>query len=146
MEIRGRPGNLQYFGEQIKPLFTDSRSPLNQPQQQALLSLEEWFKDEKKWGLTAVVVMPTDVGKTGVICCLPFFMGGAVACGDIPRGVIDMDKPVLVITPGLDIFYQLKEDFMTNSLLKGHLTERDANKVKYSIFPIEKNRQCVIVK
>ena len=138
---RIRRYNLECFGEQIKPRFTAPESPLWEPQKQALQSLQRWFSDEQTRDLAAMVVMPTGSGKTGVICCLPFFMGGAVALGDIPRRVINMKKPVLIITPSIGIVDQLEDNLVTNPfLLKVGLLTEEERRYNYRVFHVKTTR------
>ena len=63
--------------------------------------------------LHAGVSMPTGSGKTGIICCLPYYLGsiglkkplhGSLATGN-PRH--HFKKPILVLAPNLDIANQL---------------------------------------
>ena len=132
------PGKVEHYGKAFSKRFADPRCALYKPQRQALKSLEKWFSDEKKRDLTAVMVMPTGSGKTGVICCLPYFMGGAVGREDIPKEVINVDKPVLIIAPGIDILNQLYDNLVTNPFLleKSLLREKD-KKHNYTVFCIK---------
>jgi hypothetical protein len=58
-------------------------SPLHPQQKEALWKLKKWFSEsnkvdgEKTKDYTAVVKMPTGTGKTGVMCCLPYYLAGA---------------------------------------------------------------------
>ena len=63
--------------------------------------------------LHAGVSMPTGSGKTGIVCCLPYYLGsigleepppGSLATGK-PR--VHFKKPILVLAPNLDIANQL---------------------------------------
>ena len=74
-------------------------------QREALDSLVRWFQDGKTTDRTALVVMPTGSGKSGVIASLPYWFGEAVHKGELD---IDLSKPILVIAPGLNILEQLK--------------------------------------
>lgn len=102
---------------------------LHQQQKDALESLAKCFsedhekKGQKTKDYTAVVsiCLLHGTGKSGIICCLPYYLGGAnLSC-------IDFSKPILAIAPGLDIFLQLKESLLTNPFLKmfGLLKEKD---------------------
>ena len=85
---------------------------LHDQQKEALRSLTKWFSKEKTKDYTAVVSMPTGTGKTGIMCCLPYSLGGA----NIPD--IDLNKPILVIAPSLNILDQLEENFYGKPFLK----------------------------
>ena len=66
---------------------------------EALEALQNWFiETPDKIALTA---MPTGSGKTGVICCLPYFLGASED--------FSFEKPVLLIAPNLEIASQLEE-------------------------------------
>ena len=82
-------------------------------QMEALESLEKWFQMDNPD--IAVVSMPTGSGKTGILCCLPFTLGGiGLQLPDpnkFPIGVprYRFDKPVLVLAPGKEIASQLQQ-------------------------------------
>ena len=82
-------------------------------QLEALTNLKGWFETGNP-GI-ALVSMPTGSGKTGVICCLPYFLGSigmqpSQDRNNFPTGnpVHRFDKPVLVIAPNNDIAGQLE--------------------------------------
>ena len=66
-------------------------------QEIAIERIINWFSSPKTTNTTAVVAMPTGSGKTGVICCLPYYLGDAVTS---KRLNIDLSKPILIIAPG----------------------------------------------
>ena len=92
-----------------KPILYDQ-------QKQALTNLVDWFVDEETKDKTALVVMPTGSGKTGIIACLPYCLGGAVEEDRITD--INLNKPILVIAPGLTIFKQLDENLQSDPFLQ----------------------------
>ena len=104
-------------GEYLSDIFYEEPVLYN-TQKEALKSVVRWFSDDKTKDYTAVVSMPTGTGKTAVICCLPYCLGGAadtISC-------IDFTKPILVIAPGLSILDQLKENLDTNPfLMRSHI-------------------------
>ena len=79
--------------------------------QQQILALRDVIKcspefDQKH---VALVSMPTGSGKTGVIACLPYYLGTIkLPQSDEPRYLFD--KPILVIAPNLVIRDQLKQE------------------------------------
>ena len=79
---------------------------LFQHQIDALQSLERWFESVETTNKTAVVVMPTGSGKTGVICCLPYTLGARAARVD----GLDLRKPILIVSPNLCIQNQLEKN------------------------------------
>lgn len=85
---------------------------LHSQQKEALTSLGKWFSEEKTKDFIAVVSMPTGTGKTGIMCCLPYYLGGA----GIPD--TDFNKPILVIAPSLNILDQLEDNFYGEPFLK----------------------------
>ena len=78
--------------------------------------------------------MPTGSGKTGVISCLPYFLGKLgmnppTEPGAPPHGepLYNFDKPVLVIAPDLAIANQLEETLTVSAHAQGgnFLLKRD---------------------
>ena len=55
-----------------------------------------------------LVSMPTGTGKTGVIACLPYYLGSPKPESSEPR--YRFDKPILVIAPNLAIGDQLEQE------------------------------------
>ena len=107
--------------------FVKSRCTGNllQHQSEALAKLESWFGPETS-NQFAIVSMPTGSGKTGVMCCLPFFLGNIGLQGGQeppfqPTGVpaYPFDKPILVIAPDLEIASQLEQQMLVS---RGDLT------------------------
>ena len=131
---------LERFGKPFYDRFMHpTESTLHQAQKEALKALVQWFSNEHATkdteNMTAVVVMPTGTGKTGIICCLPYAL-----MGRLPPGKIDTRKPILIIAPGLDILQQLEENLSGSSECKsflekrGLLEERDIeNEANYSV-------------
>ena len=119
----------------------NSRGKLLDPQHKALQSLEQFF-DGQNEGRIGLVSMPTGSGKTGVISCLPFFLGklglNPPPAPDAPpfgEPLHCFDKPVLVIAPDLAIADQLEErltvsgdEARENFLLKEKIIPRHAVK------------------
>lgn len=110
-------------------------------QKKGLEKLVEWFRDQD--GRHAFVSMPTGTGKTGVICCLPYFLG-SIGLQEPPEKELangtpkySFDKPVLVIAPGIDIADQLKGQILIstdgnkgNFLLKREMIPNDYPNIK----------------
>ena len=121
------PPKLQHYGKHLNKRLMDSRSSLYQEQRDALEAVVNWFSNEETQNLTAVVVMPTGTGKSGVICCLPYSIGAAIEEKRIASDQIQLSKPILIIAPSLVIMKQLEENFSPNGFLKkrGILTQRD---------------------
>ncbi|XP_068756901.1 putative DNA repair helicase RadD [Montipora capricornis] len=91
-------------------------------QRDALQKLEEWFQTDNP--RIAVVSMPTGSGKTGILCCLPFTVGGiglepSRDANNYPTGVprYRFDRPVLVLAPGIQIANQLQQQIHLNPFL-----------------------------
>ena len=105
---------LPKFNRYSFDVFQNSQGKLLPSQNEALRELQEHF--EEKSGCIGLVSMPTGSGKTGVISCLPYFLGmlgmspppepGASPYG---KPLHKFDKPVLVIAPDLAIANQLEE-------------------------------------
>ena len=90
-----RERTFDHWGKYVRFI---SQGRLLDHQIEALEALEDWFmKTPDEIALTA---MPTGSGKTGVICCLPYFLGASEN--------FLFRKPVLVIAPNLEIASQLE--------------------------------------
>ena len=131
---------LHHYGKVFSQRFMAKQSTLHDVQKQALQALVKWFKDSETKDLTAVVVMPTGTGKSGVICCLPYMIGGAIEDGKISKSDIDFAKgAILIITPGLDILHQIHNDLDRGKFLenRGLLTAKDLEKnVIYTVYKV----------
>lgn len=115
---RTRPPRFNFYSESV---VNDSKDRLLSHQYAALQELQKWFRNENP--PIALVSMPTGSGKTGVICCLPYFLGDTG---------VQFDKPVLVIAPGLEIAKQLEEQILVsvdrpfeNFLIRRGIVHRD---------------------
>lgn len=98
---------FNYFGDFV---VSSSEGKLLDHQKKALLALQEWFKTKPKE--IALAAMPTGSGKTGVICCLPYFLGALKNDG---LCCFTFDKPILVIAPNLEIASQLEGQILISS-------------------------------
>ena len=74
------------------------------PQCEALRRLQEFFADQSQTGRIGLVSMPTGSGNSGIISCLPYFIGKLglnppPTPDDDPEGepLHRFNKPVLVI-------------------------------------------------
>ena len=113
------------------------------PQSEALRHLQEFFGDGNQAGRIALVSMPTGSGKSGVISCLPYFLG-KLGLNPLPERdafpygepLYRFDKPVLVIAPDLAIASQLEgvltvsadapgENFLTKRGIVPHIYQVD---------------------
>ena len=116
-----------------------SQGKLLGPQRKALEKLQQFFGGQNQGGI-GLVSMPTGSGKTGVMSCLPYFLGKLglnppPAPEALPYGepLHEFDKPVLVIAPDLAIADQLEETLTVsadaqgeNFLLKRNIVPPDA--------------------
>lgn len=86
-------------------------------QLEGLEKLMKWFQSPNRGH--ALVSMPTGSGKTGVMCCLPYFLGSIGLAEQVPVATGEpsypFDKPILVITPGNDIADQLEGQILTSA-------------------------------
>ena len=126
-DLEELPPKLTHYGKNFRKRFMDPRCSLYKEQKEALQSLVKWFSRKETRDFTAVVVMPTGSGKTGVICCLPYTIGGAIEDEEIAEGEIDLNKSILMITPSLTILQQLKKDLSKD---EGFLRKRGILKEK----------------
>ena len=82
----------------------------------------------------AMVCMPTGTGKTGVMCCLPFFLGSELNDG---AEKVVFNGPILVIAPNLDIASQLRKAMLPspeNFLVKRAIVP-DNKSMKRDVLP-----------
>ena len=106
-------------------------------QNEALKKLMHWFSDIDRKDQTAVIQMPTGSGKTGIIACLPYAFGSAVARKKIAS--LNLKKPMLIIAPGKVILDQLEKNLKSSSTCECFLKEReiimssDADDALYSV-------------
>ncbi len=139
------PPPAQPFFERYGPYIVsrfEQPGVLFEHQKTALQRILGWFVSPNTADKTAVVSMPTGSGKTGVICCLPYFLGKHVTEG------INLEKPILVIAPGKPILKQLTEK-LSGRDQKAFLLEREivtANQIisHFDLFVIKdrKRRYC----
>ena len=144
-DFEERLPELQHYGKEVKKRCLSEKSSLHECQKEALQSIVDWFSDEDTENITAVVVMPTGTGKTGVICCLPYVIGGAIANGEIPSDKINIRKPILVIAPGLDILHQLEDNLLPSNdcflRKRGLLRKKDMSEHYYNIVRVTNTSQ-----
>ena len=115
------------YGPDISRRFTKENSPLHRQQIEALESLGRWFSEDTTKNSTAVVVMPTGTGKSGVICCLPYYLGAKIP---------SIKNPFLVIAPGLTILHQLKVELLTDPfLMRLNFIKSKEKGLGYAVFP-----------
>ena len=110
------PNELPKFNRYSFSVTGNCEGKLLEHQNVALEQVQNWF--ERAYGPIAVVSMPTGSGKSGVICCLPYFLGRSglptPPTGYFPSGTPRhrFEKPVLVLTPNLDITKQLERKIL----------------------------------
>ncbi|XP_029202749.2 uncharacterized protein LOC114966929 [Acropora millepora] len=134
---RPRPSKFNHFG---KDVVKQCEKKLLPHQHEACKKLREWFCKDKKQEI-ALVSMPTGTGKTGIICCLPFFLAEEKPLE--PNLEVKFSKPILVIAPNLEIASQLErsitissQDSKENFLLKREIVPPDADKdLKRDVIP-----------
>ena len=100
----------------VKNRSLSRRSNRLLPQQkEALETLCQWFDpDSENKDKIALVSMPTGSGKTGIISCLPYFLGSIGLTKNESNTAVGhpnypFKQPVLVIAPDLAISKQLEE-------------------------------------
>lgn len=116
---------LRTFNLHSYTVVNNCEDELLTPQKKALEELAKFFKD-KPVGSIALISMPTGSGKSGVISCLPYFLGRRglkppPEDGAPPYGVPlhPFDRPVLVIAPDVEIANQLEKDLLVSPDARG---------------------------
>ena len=107
---RSLPSKFNYWSKWV---VNGCKGKLLKHQNDALRELQKWFCRDKRRDI-ALVSMPTGSGKTGVICCLPYFLAEKKEDSE----EIQFDKPVLVIAPNLTISDQLEQQILVSK--QGH--------------------------
>ncbi len=136
------PSFLEEHGEKIWKKIVKP-GVLFEHQKKALDEILTWFNDPKTVNTTAIISMPTGTGKTGVICCLPYFLGKHVAEKTLEG--INLKKPILVIAPGLEILNQLEDNLFPRNLntfivKRGIVTKEKIGKYHYRVHVIKTNK------
>lgn len=127
---------MSLFEEYGPKLTVRMKKKLFAIQYEALKKLMHWFSDVDRKDQTAVVQMPTGSGKTGIIACIPYAFGSAVAKKKIS---LNLKKPMLIIAPGKVILEQLEKNLKSSSTCECFLKEReiitstDADDALYSV-------------
>ena len=97
-----RPSRFNHYGKYV---VKQCEGKLLPHQKEACANLRKWFCKDKKEEI-ALVSMPTGTGKTGIICCFPFFLAEEKL--QEPNLEIKFSNPILVIAPNLEIASQLE--------------------------------------
>ena len=127
---------------------------LLQNQTDALEALLAWFgPDSPTREQISLVSMPTGSGKTGVMACLPYFLGSiGLIDQPLPTGNPSylFDKPILVISPDLEIAKQLERQLHVSVGRRRHrqhvsCTKRDSTKTQHQRRPSshKQDRECI---
>ena len=93
---RARPPKFNYWSRDV---VSECKRKLLKHQSDALMKLQKWFCVNKRRDID-LVSMLTGSGKTGVICCLPYFLTEEKEEEEEEDNeAVQFDKPVLVIAP-----------------------------------------------
>ena len=111
---------------------------LLQQQIEALNAVKKHF--EKKTPVHVVLVsMPTGSGKTGVIACLPYYLG-TIKSSESDELRYLFDRPILVIAPSLSIRDQLEQELTVK-----HIKSRPPFLIKRKIVPENQQKRVLPV-
>ena len=105
------PERPSKFNEHSAAVKAHCKGKLLQHQSKALTDLESFFSGPETRHKVALVSMPTGSGKTGIMCCLPYFLGNI---GPPKQPKYPFDKPILVIAPDLAITSQLEQQMLVS--------------------------------
>lgn len=107
------------FNHYASAVVDSSKDKLLAPQSEALERLQQFFQqNESGRKLIGMVSMPTGSGKTGVISCLPYFLGKCMDA-ETHKPLHLFNKPVLVVAPDLTIAEQLERRLTVSAGAKG---------------------------
>ena len=140
------PLSLPKFNQYSKHVEQNYGIGLLGHQQEALEQLKVWFQNDNPD--IAVVSMPTGSGKTGILCCLPFTLGGIGLQFPDPKNFPigtprhRFDKPVLVLAPGIEIANQLQRQIHLEPFLvrRGIIPEYARNAALPNVYKINEAR------
>ena len=124
-----RPSKFNKYSAAVKARCEGN---LLQHQSKALTELESFFSGPETGHEVALVSMPTGSGKTGIMCCLPYFLGNI---GPPERPKYPFDKPILVIAPDLAITSQLEQQMLVS---RGDTAAKHTFLLKRGIVPRDK--------
>lgn len=118
---------LPIFNHYGSAVVDNSKDKLLVPQSKALERLQQFFqRNESGRKLIGMVSMPTGSGKTGVISCLPYFLGKCMDA-ETHKPLHLFNKPVLVVAPDLTIAEQLERRLTVSAGGKGENFLLDKN-------------------
>lgn len=124
MAFEERLPTFNHFGPAV---VDSSKDKLLAPQSEALERLQQFFQqNESGRKLIGMVSMPTGSGKTGVISCLPYFLGKCMDA-ETHKPLHLFNKPVLVVAPDLTIAEQLERRLTVSAGAKGENFLLDKN-------------------
>ena len=138
------PPPLPKFNHNSFALMKSSEKRLLSKQKAALQALLAWFGPDKATReQIALVSMPTGSGKTGVMACLPYFLGSiGLIDQPLPTGNPSylFDKPILVISPDLEIAKQLERQLHVSVGRRRHrqhvsCTKKDSTESQHQRHP-----------
>jgi len=121
MAFQQRLPTFNHYGQDVAE---NSKDKLLPPQTAALEKLQQFFERNRS-GRIGLVSMPTGSGKTGVISCLPYFLGKIDAQTGKPLHLFN--KPVLVVAPDLTITEQLERRLTVSADAQGENFLLDKN-------------------
>ena len=126
------PERPSKFNEHSAAVKAHCKGKLLQHQSKALTDLESFFSGPETRHKVALVSMPTGSGKTGIMCCLPYFLGNIGPPGQ-PK--YPFNKPILVIAPDLAITSQLEQQMLVS---RGDTAAKHTFLLKRGIVPRDK--------
>lgn len=124
---------LVKYGPPMRIRFSE-KSRLSVHQREALESVYKWIverntvSEERPVEHAAVVSMPC--GRTGVVCCLPYYLGGSAIAG------MNFNLPILVVCPGRSHVREMAEQLggKKNFFLQSGILKKAEMRLGYTVF------------
>ena len=144
---RPLPPKLQYYGKFFSDRFLGPKSTLKRHQIKALDNIVRWFTCAGTRNNSAIVVIPTAAGKMGILCCLPFAIGGGISKEAIPIETVNINKPILIIAPGLSSIRLLEYNLLYDPyLIRKQLLQQPDKVYNYTVHTVTKGMIVADVK
>ena len=109
-----RTSRLERWGKTMAMKIFANSSNISPSEKKAIMDIIEWVKKPDNGNIFTWKPQP---GKMRVISCLPYMIGFASQEGKIPRTLVDLQKPLLIIAMSKQCLAQLEKD------LSGHCSD-----------------------
>jgi len=102
---------LELWGKVVTMKFFASKSSLSITQKKAVLEIVEWMSQPD---CDSIFECESHEDCIKIICCLPYILGFSLHEGKIPRAIMDLQKPILILALSVDFLSNLKRNLSSN--------------------------------